>query len=83
MFHNRHLAEMRERDYSGWRIMDAELTSLYLYGNPKVASSKVSQSGSSSTVKQSCFAFQSGKCSSPCAQGHIHKCKICGNSNHG
>ncbi|KAF8532080.1 hypothetical protein JB92DRAFT_2607980, partial [Gautieria morchelliformis] len=25
MFHNRRLAEMREGDYSGWRIMDAEL----------------------------------------------------------
>ncbi|KAF8506251.1 hypothetical protein JB92DRAFT_2543755, partial [Gautieria morchelliformis] len=35
MFHNRRLAEMREGDYTGWRVMDAELASLYLYGNPK------------------------------------------------
>ncbi|KAF8587742.1 hypothetical protein K439DRAFT_1311555, partial [Ramaria rubella] len=35
LFHNRRLAEMREGDYSGWRAMDAELASLYLYGNPR------------------------------------------------
>ncbi|KAF8585857.1 hypothetical protein K439DRAFT_1312530, partial [Ramaria rubella] len=35
LFHNHHLAEMHDGDYSGWKGMDAELTSLYLYGNPK------------------------------------------------
>ncbi|KAF8487717.1 hypothetical protein JB92DRAFT_2597470, partial [Gautieria morchelliformis] len=35
MFHSRRLAEMRDRDYSGWRTMDPELASLYLYGSPK------------------------------------------------
>ncbi|KAF8580808.1 hypothetical protein K439DRAFT_1318376, partial [Ramaria rubella] len=32
LFHNCHLAEMHEGDYSGWQAMDAELASLYLYG---------------------------------------------------
>ena len=35
MFHNHHLAEMCNGDYSGWQVMDSELASLYLYGNPK------------------------------------------------
>ncbi|KAF8511451.1 hypothetical protein JB92DRAFT_2556593, partial [Gautieria morchelliformis] len=30
MFHNRHLAEMCDGDYSGWRSMDTELASLHL-----------------------------------------------------
>ncbi|KAF8523587.1 hypothetical protein JB92DRAFT_2657730, partial [Gautieria morchelliformis] len=30
MFHNHHLAEMHDGDYSSWRIMDSELASLYL-----------------------------------------------------
>ena len=82
MFHNRRLAEMREGDYSGWHIMDSELASLYLYGNPK-PSSKTSGSSSSANAKQTCFAFQIGKCSAPCPQGRQHKCKNCGNANHG
>jgi hypothetical protein len=54
MFHNCRLAEMRDGDYSGWRIMDSELASLHLYGNPKSASSKstsYSNSSSSSNAK--------------------------------
>ncbi|KAF8491125.1 hypothetical protein JB92DRAFT_2589436, partial [Gautieria morchelliformis] len=30
MFHHRRLAEMREGNYAGWRIMDAEIASLHL-----------------------------------------------------
>ena len=83
MFHNQRLAEMRDGDYSGWRIMDSELASLHLYGNPKLKSSSYSGSSSSSNAKQVCFAFQTGKCASPCTHGRIHKCKICSSPDHG
>jgi hypothetical protein len=88
MFHNRRLAEMRDGDYSGWRVMDSELASLHLYGNPKSSSSKAtsysnSNSSTSSNTKQNCFSFQTGKCASPCAHGRIHKCKNCNSPDHG
>jgi hypothetical protein len=85
MFHNRRLAEMRDGDYSGWRIIDAELASLYLYGNPKSSSKPIvhSSSTSSQNAKQTCFSFQNGKCTSPCAHGRIHKCRNCQSPDHG
>ena len=83
MFHNHHLAEMHDGDYSGWQIMDSELASLYLYGNPKAKSTSYSNTSSSSNAKQICFAFQSAKCASPCTHGRIHKCKICSSPYHG
>jgi hypothetical protein len=82
MSHNCHLAEMRDGDYAGWHVMDAELVSLNLYGNPKPASNKFSSQSGSSNGKQICLAFQSGKCMSPCANGHLHKCNNCGSSDH-
>jgi hypothetical protein len=86
MFHNRRLAEMRDGDYSSWRIMDSELASLYLYSSPKSNSNKstaYSNSSASSNAKQICFTFQTGKCASPCAHGRIHKCKVCNSPDHG
>jgi hypothetical protein len=82
MFHIRRLAEMCNGDYAGWHVMDAKLGSLHLYGNPKPASSKAPSQSSSSNAKQICFAFQSGKCMSPCTHGRLHKCKICASSDH-
>ena len=82
MFHNWRLAEMREGDYSGWRVIDSELASLHLYGNPK-SSDKVAASSNFANAKQTCFVYQTGKCPMPCPQGHQHKCKNCGSMNHG
>ena len=82
MFHNCCLAEMCNGDYSGWQIMDSELASLYLYGNPKPKSTSYSNASSSSNAKQICFTFQSAKCASPCTHGCIHKCKICSSPDH-
>jgi len=82
MFHSHRLAEMHDGDYSGWRTIDPELASLYLYGNTKPHVLKSTPS-SSSTAKQSCFSFQSGKCPSPCAHGYIHKCCKCDSPDHG
>ncbi|KAF8591390.1 hypothetical protein K439DRAFT_1327663 [Ramaria rubella] len=89
LFHNCRLAEMHEGDYSGWRAMDTELASLYLYGNPRSNIGKSSSHASphsnpaSANAKQVCFAFQSGKCPSPRAHSQIHKCKICQSTDHG
>ena len=82
MFHNRRIAEMREGDYSGWRTIDSELAALYLYSNPKPPN-RATTSSSSTNAKQTCFAFQTGKCSTPCPQGRQHKCKNCNNTSHG
>ncbi|KAF8588818.1 hypothetical protein K439DRAFT_1299348, partial [Ramaria rubella] len=43
-FHSRCLAEMRNDDYSGWRVIDAELASLHLYGNIKQSPHKAPSS---------------------------------------
>ncbi|KAF8583872.1 hypothetical protein K439DRAFT_1347682 [Ramaria rubella] len=84
MFHSHRLAEMHDGDDSGWRVMDAELALLYLYGNIKQNSSKASSSPTNSTSisKQTGFSFQQGKCPSPCMHRQSHKCKNCQSANH-
>ncbi|KAF8580620.1 hypothetical protein K439DRAFT_1305610, partial [Ramaria rubella] len=85
MFHHHHLAKMRDGDYSSWHVMDTELASLHLYGYMRASTAKSNThitATVSSNAKQVCFAFQSGKCPSPCAHGHVHKCKSCQSLDH-
>ncbi|KIJ37930.1 hypothetical protein M422DRAFT_259552 [Sphaerobolus stellatus SS14] len=66
-FHSIRLAEMRMGDYSGWAVFNCNLGGQYLDGHLKP--STAAKSTSTSCNSQTCFAFQSGKCASPCAQG--------------
>jgi hypothetical protein len=82
-FHSVRLADMRAGDYSGWAVFDRNLGGQYLDGRTKASSASKSSSSSNSRSSQTCFAFQSGKCPSPCAQGRLHRCRICKGESHG
>ncbi|KAF8576426.1 hypothetical protein K439DRAFT_1302604, partial [Ramaria rubella] len=43
-FHSRRLAKMCDGNYSGWRVINAELASLHLYGNIKQSPHKAPSS---------------------------------------
>src|SRR5467141_936153 len=86
MFHNHCIVEMQEGSYGGWEHVDADLMSLHLFGHPKARPAKPSSQPAwpipKDVSKQFCHAFTTGKCTSPCKSGRIHKCRKCGSTDH-
>lgn len=89
--------EMLQGKFSGWKLADGNLTTLYLMPFLRMFASlaKSSKSGSGSgsstssllctpTAQQVCFNFNKGTCTtSPCPASRTHKCQKCDASGHG
>lgn len=89
--------EMSQGNFSGWKMADGNLTTLYLMPFPRTTSSvsKSSKSGPASNLsssssartppaQQTCFNFNKGTCTaSPCPAGRMHKCQKCDSAAHG
>ena len=87
-FHPYHCQEMLDGSYSGWAQPDQLLMSQYLFGCMRATTGTSSlRSGTGKSKRdignETCFAFNKGLClTSPCPDGHIHKCRRCGASDH-
>lgn len=79
-FHAIQLIDMRDGRYQGWSSRDRDLWAKFLDGHVKIHSQR---SSTNTNAKQTCFSFQTGKCTSPCPQGRLHICKTCKSEAHG
>lgn len=96
-FHFRRRQDMIDGDYSTWHTVDEELFKDFLFGRVKTrvdkqraspasssSQSRTSAPSSRSRSQQVCFAFNDGHCTdSPCPNGCLHKCRLCGSTDHG
>ncbi|KAF8229660.1 hypothetical protein L208DRAFT_1479816 [Tricholoma matsutake] len=88
-FHLHCCQEMLNGSYSGWAQPDQLLMSQYLFSRMHATggtSSLCSGSGKSKcdVSSETHFAFNKGSClTSPCLDGHIHKCRKCSATDHG
>jgi len=88
-FHLMRHQEMLRGDYTGWGKKDGELIASYLigFGLPRNSDRKASSTPAKAQTpieKQTCFAFETGTCTSlPCPNGRLHKCRKCGSADHG
>ena len=89
--------EMLQGKFSGWKVANGNLVTLYLMPFPHTptSASKSSKSSAGSALSASsllctlpaqkfCFNFNKGTCTaSPCLAGRMHKCQKCDTSGHG
>ncbi|KAF9255276.1 hypothetical protein L218DRAFT_967459, partial [Marasmius fiardii PR-910] len=85
-YHVEQRHEMRSNDYSGWGKLDDQLITKFLSGRLK--SSRPSSASQSSKPgkkvpieQQSCFAYNSGTCTSKDCK-RLHQCSTCQSKDH-